>query len=168
MESTYKRTYRTNRLSTNVQRRSSKLVPGMSNLSYKDRLKLLKLPTLKYRRYRGDMIEVYKLSHGYYDKDASNGLIDFRANNEREYDLRGHRYNIRKDIFRKNIKKYSFKGRVTEQWNNLPASVVEAPSLNAFKSRLDKLWDAKDIIFDPDIDINEVTSQRNTRYATIL
>jgi len=29
-------------------------------LSYKERLLKLKLPTLKYRRMRGDMIEVFK------------------------------------------------------------------------------------------------------------
>jgi len=30
-----------------------------------------KLPTLKYRRLRGDMIEVYKIIHGKYDKTCS-------------------------------------------------------------------------------------------------
>jgi len=35
--------------------------PACLGLTYKDRLKRLKLPTLKYRRIRGDMIEVYKI-----------------------------------------------------------------------------------------------------------
>ena len=31
----------------------------------------LKLPTLKYRRLRGDMIEVFKMTHNIYDPDVS-------------------------------------------------------------------------------------------------
>ena len=42
----------------NIQRRATKGLPGMRDLSYTERLKLLKLPTLAYRRLRGDMIEV--------------------------------------------------------------------------------------------------------------
>ena len=44
----------------NVQRRAKKVIPGFNKLSYEKRLKKLKLPTLKYRRLKGDMIEVYK------------------------------------------------------------------------------------------------------------
>ena len=46
----------------NIQRRASK--HGLAHLSYRERLQLIKLPTLQYRRYRGDTIELYKLSHG--------------------------------------------------------------------------------------------------------
>jgi len=35
--------------------RATKVVPG----NYKERLQRLKLPTLRFRRIRGDMIEVY-------------------------------------------------------------------------------------------------------------
>ena len=31
------------------------------------------------------------------------------------------------------------KGHVVERWNKLPVQVVEAPSVNAFKNRLDSL-----------------------------
>ena len=48
------------------------LVNGMSDMSYPDRLRKLKLPTLAYRRIRGDMIEIYKLLHGKYDSNTSN------------------------------------------------------------------------------------------------
>ena len=44
----------------NVQRRATKELPGMRDLSYIERLKLLKLPTLAYRRLRGDMIKSIK------------------------------------------------------------------------------------------------------------
>ena len=56
----------------NVQRRATKQLPGMKNIPYEERLQILKLPTLAYRRTRGDMIEVYKLLHWKYDSDVSN------------------------------------------------------------------------------------------------
>jgi len=46
---------------------ATKLVISVKNLTYKDRLKRLKLPTLKYRRIRGDVIEVYKILTNKYD-----------------------------------------------------------------------------------------------------
>jgi hypothetical protein len=43
----------------------------MKNLSYEEHLRKLELPTLSYRRLRGDMIEVYKIIQGHYDPKAS-------------------------------------------------------------------------------------------------
>ena len=52
----------------NVQRGATKLIPGSKDLSYEARLRKLKLPTLSYRCSRGNMIEVFKLTTGKYDK----------------------------------------------------------------------------------------------------
>jgi len=49
-----------------VQRRATKLVTAFSNMSYENRLKAMKLPSLMYRRYREDTIEVYKYLHRMY------------------------------------------------------------------------------------------------------
>ena len=62
-----------------VQRRATKQLPGMKKLSYPERLKSLNLPTLSYRRIRGDMIELYKITNNYYDADASSGILTFWA-----------------------------------------------------------------------------------------
>ena len=58
-----------------VQRRATKLVPGMANLPYDERLKKLKLPTLAYRRCRGDLIQVFKLMNK--DVGYDNTLPEF-------------------------------------------------------------------------------------------
>ncbi|XP_076034509.1 uncharacterized protein LOC143021108 [Oratosquilla oratoria] len=50
----------------NVQRRATKLVPTLKNLSYEERLRKLKIPTLAYRRARGDMLETFKILSGGY------------------------------------------------------------------------------------------------------
>ena len=50
-----------------VQRRATKLVPGLAELSSWERLRALKLPSLKYMRLRNDILQVYKLLHKDYD-----------------------------------------------------------------------------------------------------
>ena len=37
------------------------MISSLRDLSYTERLKELDLPTLKYRRFRGDLIHVYKI-----------------------------------------------------------------------------------------------------------
>jgi len=54
-----------------VQMRAIKLVMTVKHLSYKERLERLKLPTLKYTRIRGDMIEVYKILTNKYDSNVN-------------------------------------------------------------------------------------------------
>jgi len=44
-----------------VQRRATKLIPSISHPPHKDQLKVLKLPSLDFRRRRGDMINVFKI-----------------------------------------------------------------------------------------------------------
>ena len=150
----------------NVQRRSSKMIPGLSHLSYQHRLEALKLPTLQYRMYRGDMIEMFKLSHGYYDEMAIKDFIEFESKNSGELSLRGHRYHVNKDGFKQDVRMFSFKCCVTEQWNHLPTAVVDAPTLNTFKNRLDRLWERDGVMHNPDIDVHIRTSKHNTRYTT--
>jgi len=82
-----------------VQKRATKLVSSLKKLSYSERLKCLKLPTLTYRRHRGDMIEVYTIISGKYDnnivmnpdvnKDSRTGGNIFQLKNKRfHYDIR--------------------------------------------------------------------------------
>ena len=53
-----------------VQKRATKLIPEISKKPHSKRLKILKLPTLKYRRYRGDMTELFKIIKGMYDSSC--------------------------------------------------------------------------------------------------
>jgi len=54
-----------------VQKRATKLIIFLKKLPYLERLRQIKLPTLKYRQFRGHMIEVFKLIHNFYDTAAS-------------------------------------------------------------------------------------------------
>ena len=121
----------------NVQRRATKQIPGMSDLSYEERLRKLQLPTLVYRRARGDMIDTYKILQGLYDSKVSSL---FTLQEQQHTRTRGHSKKIYKHHSKLNTRKHFFTNRVVNLWNNLPEKVVSAPSLNAFKNRLDSFW----------------------------
>ena len=96
----------------NIQRRATKELPGMRDLPYIQRLKLLKLPTLAHRRLRGHMIEVYKIIHIYDHKFVPNLLknkeISQRTGN------RGHSLKLFTQRAKLNIGKNVFQIRITE------------------------------------------------------
>ena len=57
-----------------------------------------------------------------------------------QYSMRGHSMKLYVERCRLNCrKKYSFSHRSVTYWNDLPQD-VDAPSVNAFKNRLDKMW----------------------------
>jgi len=55
--------------------RATKLIQEIKHLSYIDRLKYLNLPRLVYRRFRGDMIMVFKLLTNIYDSNIACHLV---------------------------------------------------------------------------------------------
>lgn len=128
----------------NVQRRATKLVPGLYHLSYSERLRVIKLPTLAYRRVRGDMIECYKILTGKYDDDVTKDVFKLREQSR----TRGHKFKIFKERSSLNLRKYSFTQRVVDIWNLLPERVVNAPSTLAFERLLDEHWVMQDLVYD--------------------
>ena len=56
------------------------------------------------------------------------------------YDLRGNSLKLHKHNSRLEIRRNFFSNRVVIEWNALPQHVVDAPSVNAFKNRLDEFW----------------------------
>ena len=59
----------------NIQKNYTKRIYGLKKMSYHERLKFLNLPSLEYRRLRGDMIEVFKIIHEIYDPKTTNKLL---------------------------------------------------------------------------------------------
>ena len=54
---------------------------------------------------------------------------------------RGNGHKLKHGKFRLNMRKNVFPVRVTEHWKRLPREVVESPSLEIFKSHLDRVLD---------------------------
>ena len=116
-----------------VQRRATKIIPEIKDLPYQDRLETLKIPTLSYRRLRGDLIQVYKILHGVNDvqKEA------FFEMSSEETGTRGNSMKIQKKHARLNIRKNSFTHRIVSPWNRLPKRAVCAITVTAFKNEVD-------------------------------
>ena len=121
----------------NVQIRATKLVDGMKNMEYSDRLKQLGLPTLIYRRERGDMIEIWKHFNTY---DPTTLTTNFKPiyRTTRCHDLKLTRNKANDGV--RGTQTNSFYFRTASTWNSLPAAVVKAENIDTFKARLDKEW----------------------------
>jgi len=120
-----------------VQKRATKQVKSLHGLPYEQRLRKLNLPTLRYRRrHRGDMIEVYKILHGIYDKDISDGILRMAQDSR----TRGHSLKLVAQHSKIEIRRNCFTVRVVAPRNSLPEFVVSSTSVHMFESRLDKVW----------------------------
>lgn len=128
--------------------RATKMIHSCKNLPYIERLKVLNLPTLKLRRLRGDMIEVYKILHGFYDGKVTPNLI-----RNKDSRTRGNSFKLSYVRSKYDLRKYSFSVRVTGVWNSLPEYVVISDSLNSFKNNLDKLWVKENVYYDWEADL---------------
>ena len=114
-----------------VQRRATRMVKECSHLTYIERLTYLNLFSLKYRRFRGSLIQTFKIINKVDDVDP-NDFYTFNNGNTRYADFK---------IFIKrsklDIRKYCFSNRTARAWNNLAIKTRKAKSVNTFKRLLD-------------------------------
>ena len=115
-----------------VQRRATKILNELQYLTYTEKMKKLSLPSLKYRRIRGDMIFVYKLMNGLVNIDWH----DFFTMTKSDI-TRGAKHKLFVRYSRTSMRKYTFSNRAVPVWNEISANTKSAQSLNSFKNLLD-------------------------------
>ncbi|KAK4819573.1 hypothetical protein QYF61_008250 [Mycteria americana] len=116
-----------------VQRKATKMIRGMEHLSYEDRLRELGLFSLEKRKLQGDLIVAFQYLKRAYKKDGDR-LFSRPCSNR----TRGNGFKPKKGRFRLDIRRKFSTMRVVKHGNRLPREVADAPSLEAFKVRLDR------------------------------
>ena len=117
-----------------VQRRATKLLPETQGMTYEQRLRYLQLPSLKYRRLRGDMIQMFKIMNGIDDLDKQHFFESSKYDRTRNS---GDKIFIQHS--KTNTRKFSFSRRVAPLWNTkLTPKTKLSTNLNTFKTLLDR------------------------------
>ena len=107
------------------------MIRNLRATSYDNRLEELNLFSLKKRRLRGDLIEVFKIMKGLSKWDHSLKLKSAMHN------IRGHSMKLDKQFNRTDIRKHFFTQRVVDEWNKLPQKAIECRSVDALKKVVD-------------------------------
>jgi len=94
---------------------------------------------MQYKRFRGDMITVYKLLSGINDSSIACQLV-----NPTNFVTRGHHLRLFKRHFHYDLRKFYFGNRIISQWNSLPDSVINSYSIGVFEKRMDLFWKTQD------------------------
>ena len=122
-----------------VQERAVGMVSGLRSTSYSDRLRELGLLSLEDRRERFDMIQTYKFLNSVDNVDSTIWFQTVDSDRQNPTRLTSCPVNLVPKRSNLDIRKNFFSQRIVNKWNNLPSDVKTSPSLNAFKSRYDKL-----------------------------
>jgi hypothetical protein len=69
-----------------------------------------------------------------YDKEVTERFFEMSRTDQ----TRGHSKKMQKGNCRQNLRKDSFKNRVTDIWNDLPQELIQAKTVKSFEILLDK------------------------------
>ena len=86
-----------------------------------------------------------------YDVNCANSLFELKESN-----TRGHKFAVKTKLSRTSIRRNCFSLRIAKIWNSLPENVVEAPNTDLFNNKFDRHCRERNLLFDVDIDYNNV------------
>lgn len=114
----------------NVQRKFSKYLPGLFNLSYDERLRQLNLFQLSDRRLISDVVMLFKIIKGLCHLSMSDFNLAFCSYG------RGHYLKLNVLGSASDCRRYSFICRTISVWNALHESTINCSTVHCFKCRI--------------------------------
>ena len=118
-----------------IQWRTTNMVKSIKYKQYTGRLKYLNLLSLHHRRRHGDMIGIYQMLHA--GLDINSGTFVTSAPTKTSG---GHPWKLLKPHAASRAWRQVLSIHAINNWNSLPQSVIQSPTLNIFKSWLDCHW----------------------------
>ena len=122
-----------------VQRRAVGMISGLQGQSYQDKLSELELMSLEDRRVRGDMIQTWKILHGYDNVREATWFTRLNSTAVRDTRASSSPYTLVQNRANTELRRNTFSYRVVRGWNSLPINVQSSSTVNAFKSSYD-VW----------------------------
>ena len=116
-----------------VQRRATRSIPMLSKLSYESRLEKMGITTLKVRRKRGDMIQLFKIFNKIEMVDLMRPPV-FNVNSV----TRGHDMKYIREICPVTTRQNFITNRSAPLWNSLKEETIISKTTNEFKKNFDK------------------------------
>ena len=118
-----------------VPRSFTHRLPGLSSLSYSDRLIKTNFSTLELRRLRADFTLLYNILHN--NLYISRNKFVLRSNVVlSSVNTRGHSLRLFISHVNLNVVKYAFFHRTAMLWNTLEDYIISAPNYKIFNARL--------------------------------
>jgi hypothetical protein len=132
-----------------VQRRATKIPSQLRHEEYDVRLRAFGLNRLEERRIRGDLIQFFKLYHGFesigwhappirIDNSEISGPAKATRSCDNTHRLRQQYFMARERGAATSIRLQFISNRIVSIWNSLPNDAVNAKTVNAFKARVDE------------------------------
>ena len=116
-----------------VQKRAIKMVSGLTANTYEGRLAELGLLSLEARRVKYDLVQTFKILHGYDRVDWSHWFTLVGTNPDRVTRGTSDPLNIVRRVHNLDLRRHFFSNRVVEHWNSLPSATKSAVSVTSFK-----------------------------------
>jgi len=123
-----------------VQRRFTKRIIGLQNLSYGERLRTLNISSLWWRFRRGALITTFKILKTNFGGPS----LRNNFNLSRNITTRGHKWKLERSHLKHVKTQNFFFNRIIPIWNDLPSEIVEVETVNNFKNKFDELSESYD------------------------
>ena len=121
-----------------VQERALKQIPSLNHLNYSDKLKALGMTSLRARRIKSDLCQVWKILHNHDDVEETTWFTRAQEASQRQTRQNSSVHNLVEPKAIRDVRRNFFSNRVVKPWNNLPEHIKSAKTITAFKRLYDK------------------------------